>query len=118
VNIGLNFALIPPYGIVGAAIANAVAYVVLTTTQYVVAQRLYHTAYEVGKLLTIIGLASALGIIGVVPIHPLALAIAIKAGALISFPVLLWLTGVVVAQEIESLREIAAGLWRLRAARA
>jgi len=37
---------------------------------------------------------------------------------LASFPVLLWLTRVVVAQELESLREVAASLWRLRAARA
>jgi O-antigen/teichoic acid export membrane protein len=118
VNIGLNFALIPPYGMVGAAIANAIAYVVLTSAQYVIAQRLYPTAYELGKLVTIIGLASALGIIGVVSIHPLALAIVIKAATLASFPVLLWFTRVVAAQELESLREVVAGLWRLRAARA
>jgi O-antigen/teichoic acid export membrane protein len=118
VNIGLNFVLIPPYGIVGAAIANAVAYVVLTTSQYVIAQRLYPTAYEVRKLLTIVGVATALGMVGVLPIHPLAAAIAVKAAALATFPLLLWVTRVVVAQELESLREVAASIRRLRTARA
>jgi O-antigen/teichoic acid export membrane protein len=118
VNIGLNFVLIPSYGIVGAAIANAVAYIVLTTSQYVIAQRLYHTQYEVWKLVTIVGIATALGTLGVVRIHPLVVAIVVKCAALASFPLLLWVTRIVISQELESLREVAAGIRRLRTARA
>jgi O-antigen/teichoic acid export membrane protein len=117
VNIGLNFALIPPYGMIGAAIANAIAYVVLTTLHYVIAQRLYHTAYEVRKLLTTIVLATGLGSVGLVRIHSLALAVPLKVVVLASFPALLWMTGVIVAEELERLREVARSLKRLRAAR-
>ena len=91
VNVGLNFALIPPYGMVGAAIANAVAYVILTTLYYVVAQRLYYTAYEVRKLVTTVALATGLGAVGLVRIHSLTVALPVKIGVLAAFPVLLWL---------------------------
>jgi O-antigen/teichoic acid export membrane protein len=50
VNIGLNFALIPRYGIVGAAWANGAAYAVQATLGYVFSQRFYPIAYEWGRI--------------------------------------------------------------------
>jgi O-antigen/teichoic acid export membrane protein len=118
VNVGLNFALIPTYGMMGAALANAVAYVVLAVLQFVVAQRLYPTAYEVRKLLITIGLATGLGAAGVVRFHSLAVALPVKVIVLAIFPVLLWAARVIVAEELDRLRQIASALRHFRAARA
>ena len=49
-NIGLNFVLIPRFGIIGAAWANAAAYGVQAAVAYVFAQRFYPISYEVGRL--------------------------------------------------------------------
>ena len=66
INIGLNFVLIPPFGMVGAAVATAVAYAVLAALYFYVAQHYYRTPYELKKVLTALGLASVVGILGVV----------------------------------------------------
>ena len=50
VNIGLNFLLIPRYGIVGAAWANGAAYTVQAGLGYALSQRFYPIAYEWGRI--------------------------------------------------------------------
>jgi O-antigen/teichoic acid export membrane protein len=84
-NIGLNVALIPPFGIVGAGIATAGGYAALALTFYWVTQRLYPTPYEPRKVLTMLAVASAIGALGVVPAGPAALAVLLKALALAVF---------------------------------
>jgi O-antigen/teichoic acid export membrane protein len=118
INIGLNFALIPPFGMVGAAVAAALAYLALAWMHYVVAQRLYPTQYERPKVLAAVGLATGIGAVGAVPFGPLLLAIAVKLAALAAFFVLLRAFGVVNASEVERLRSIVGGLLRLREAQA
>ena len=59
VNIALNFALIPRYGIVGAAWANGAGYGVQAAIGYVCSQRLYPIAYEWGRLLRVCAAALA-----------------------------------------------------------
>jgi O-antigen/teichoic acid export membrane protein len=49
-NVGLNFVLIPQYGIVGAAWANGAAYAVQAGLGYVLSQRFYPIAYEWGRI--------------------------------------------------------------------
>jgi O-antigen/teichoic acid export membrane protein len=112
-NIGLNFALIPPFGMVGAAVANLAAYLLLAGLYYGIAQRIYPTPYEPGKLLTIVGLASAFGILGLVSIHPLAAALGVKAAAVAAFLVLLRMTRVVVPEEISRLLELLGSARRI-----
>ncbi len=60
VNVGLNFWLIPRYGMVGAAIATAAAYVVLFVGMAVYAQSVYPVAYQWRRNLTAITVAIAL----------------------------------------------------------
>lgn len=55
INIGLNFLLIPSYGIMGAAIASILSKVVFSLIAYVVSQKLYFIPY---KIYTILGLIS------------------------------------------------------------
>ncbi len=109
-NIGLNFALIPPWGIVGAAVATAVAYLALTAAYYVVSQRVYHTPYEGGKIVTMLVLASGLGVLGVVPLGPEGVAVAVKLLAVAAFLAGLWLTRTITGPEFRELLRFAHGM--------
>jgi O-antigen/teichoic acid export membrane protein len=111
-NIGLNLVLIPPLGIVGSALATTVGYGALAGMYYWVTQRLYPTPYEPRKVLTMLALGSALGVIGVVPITPLAAALAIKLAALATFVGLSWATGAMAGAEFHELRKFALGMLR------
>ena len=53
VNIALNFALIPRFGIVGAAWANGAGYAVQAAVGYLFSQRFYPIHYEWGRLLRV-----------------------------------------------------------------
>jgi O-antigen/teichoic acid export membrane protein len=59
VNIVLNFALIPRFGIVGAAWANGAGYAVQAAVGYGFAQRFYPIQYEWGRLIRVCGAAIA-----------------------------------------------------------
>ena len=58
-NIGLNIALIPPYGMTGAAIATVAAYALMFVLTTWNAQRLYPVPYQWRRVLTSIGVARA-----------------------------------------------------------
>lgn len=49
-NIGLCFALIPRFGIIGAAWANAAAYALQAAVAYILSQRFYPVRYEAGRV--------------------------------------------------------------------
>lgn len=117
VNIGLNFALIPSIGIVGAGVATAVGYGFLASTYYIAAQRIYPTPYELRKVFTTVLLASGFGAVGVAPM-PESVAIPVKLSALAGFCVCLWLTRTVTAAELSELRKFVLGMIPLRVARA
>jgi O-antigen/teichoic acid export membrane protein len=117
-NIGLNFALIPPFGMLGAAVATAVAYVALTLVHYRVAQHYYATPYEPRRVVTAIALATGFGVLGVVPLGPTAVAVVIKLFALGAFVLLLRVFRVVDPDEVARVRSLLGGLARLRAAQA
>jgi len=92
-NLAANFALIPRYGMMGAAWATVLAYSVMAGCGFLLSRRLYPIPFEAGRLLhlsTAALFAFALSRLGP-PALPLALAI--KAAALAAFPVLLWLSG-------------------------
>jgi O-antigen/teichoic acid export membrane protein len=103
-NIGLNFALIPPLGILGAGLATALGYGFLVVAYYVVSQRAYPTPYEPRKILTMLVLASVLGIVGVIPFGQEAVAVTVKLSAIAVFVAGLWLTGTMTAAEFSELR--------------
>ncbi len=82
VNVVANLLLIPKFGIVGAAFATLLSYVVMAVGIYFPSQRLYHIKYEWGRLLR---LAFAGGSIVVVflnlQLHPATtMGIAVKFG--------------------------------------
>jgi O-antigen/teichoic acid export membrane protein len=84
VNISLNFALIPPFGIFGAALASAAGYAVLALLYYWAAQRVYPTPFEPRKVLTILALAVAASLAAALPVEGVA-AVGVKLAALAAF---------------------------------
>jgi O-antigen/teichoic acid export membrane protein len=112
VNVGLNLVLIPPYGMVGAAVAAAVAYSVLAVLQHLVAQRVYPTAYETGKLSRALVLAVAAGSVGLVVIEPAWLSLLVKTAVLLAFVASLRVARVVDPTDLAFARRLVAA--RLR----
>jgi O-antigen/teichoic acid export membrane protein len=102
-NIALNFALIPPFGIVGAALASAAGYGTLAVLYYWAAQRVYPTPFEPRKVVTILALAIAASFAAALPVEGVAQA-AVKLAAIAAF-----LGAVVVSRAIglDELRELS-----------
>src|SRR4051812_7557659 len=63
VNVALNFWLVPAYGMVGAAISTAAAYVVLFVGMTVYAQSVYPVTYQWRRVATAVGAAAALTVV-------------------------------------------------------
>jgi O-antigen/teichoic acid export membrane protein len=86
VNIGLNLILIPPYGMMGAAVATIAAYVVMFAGMLWWSQRIYPVAYQWRRVATAVGAAVALLLVGK-ELGGLALAI----GLTLAYPLALML---------------------------
>jgi len=63
-NVGLNFLLIPPFGIVGAAWANGAGYAVQAVLGYVFSQRFYPIAYDWPRIAKVCGAAVIASVCG------------------------------------------------------
>ncbi len=63
VNIGVNFALIPVLGMMGAAIATLAAYFVMALSLYIVTQKIYKIDYEYKKMSKIFSFILLIGIL-------------------------------------------------------
>jgi O-antigen/teichoic acid export membrane protein len=118
VNIGLNLVLIPTLEMVGAAIATAVAFALLTSAYYAVSQRLYPTPYDRGRVLSIVAVGVALGPVGLLKLDSRAVESVAKAGALLFFFVALWTLGILRARDLGRLRRVLVGVLGTREARA
>lgn len=77
VNIVLNVILIPPYGMIGAAVATVAAYVVLFVAMWLNSRRVYPVAYQWRRVVTVAGVAVALTALAWGLDAPLAVAVAL-----------------------------------------
>jgi len=118
INIGLNFALIPPFGIVGAAFATTIGYGFLAIGYYLLSQHLYPTPYEPRKALLTVGAASLFGVLGAFRLGPELLALLIKLGAIAGFVLVIWGTGTMRQAEFAELKRFLFGMIPLRFGRA
>jgi O-antigen/teichoic acid export membrane protein len=116
VNVGLNFALIPPLGGFGAALATATAYASLTCLYYVKAQHVYPTPYEPRRALGVLVAGAALMPLGFLPLG--LAAVALKLLALVAFAALLLAIGVLDRVELMELRSLLRRIARRPAASA
>ncbi len=94
VNIGLNLALIPPLGIVGAGIALVASYLVVLAIMYAFTQRLFYVPYEWRRLGLIVGLATALVAAGELALPTEGVdGLLSRIAVWFAFPLVLWMTG-------------------------
>jgi O-antigen/teichoic acid export membrane protein len=106
VNIGLSFALIPTWGKMGAAWATAASYLAMAGLGYWLSQRLYPLPLEWGRLLKLGGAAGLLYLVSCGAPATLWVAIAVKSALLLLFPGLLYLFGLLGAEERAFLRSL------------
>jgi len=105
-NLVANFALIPPFGMLGAAWATVVSYAVMAGLGLRFSQRVYPIAFETGRLARIGGAALASFALSRLAPEPLAWALAAKAASLAAFPLLLLGSGFLTLQERVTLRRV------------
>jgi len=114
-NIGLNFLLIPRYGIMGATIATLASYVVFCALRYWASNLFFKVRYEWGRVFTILAVGSA--IIGLFYFSDwlrggfpgearLLISLAIKATIALSFPLLLFWLRFFDARELSRIAEV------------
>jgi Membrane protein involved in the export of O-antigen and teichoic acid len=101
-NIGLNFALIPPYGRMGAAVATVVAYTVLFVGMAWRAHSVFPVPYQWRRVATLAVAAVGLTVLGKLVDAPLALALALAA----AYPFVLALLGFYLPAERKRLRRL------------
>ncbi len=107
-NLIANYTLIPLLGIMGAAWARLIAYVIMSIALYIVARRLYFIRYEwlrVVKLGIVVVVIFLLGQNDFIQSN-----ILLKAGLLITFPIVLLLTGFLDRAEIDKIRQLTSNV--------
>ena len=102
INIGLNILLIPPYGMIGAAIATVAAYVALFVGMVIYSQEVYYVAYQWRRVLTAAGVAVALCVLGTSLNVPLVVAVLL----VLVYPFLLIPLGFYLPAELKRLRRL------------
>ncbi len=106
VNIVLNVILIPPYGMIGAAIATVAAYVVIFVGMTLRSQRVYPVPYQWRRLVTLTGVAVGLTVVGKAFAVPLAVALALA----VVYPIVLLGCGFYLPAERARLRRAVLAL--------
>lgn len=100
-NIGLNFLLIPHYGMIGAAINTVIAYAILDWLSNVASNKYYKIEYENKKLLQVFAAGIVFFIIsGYLITSSLLLTIIFKLLIIILFPIVILSTGYFDKQEL------------------
>jgi len=108
VNLTLNFALIPEYGRMGAAIATVVAYTLLFLGMAWRAQQVFPVPYQWRRVATLAVAAVGLTLLGKLLDVPLGVALALTA----AFPLVLGLLGFYLPAERRRLRRVLPILGR------
>jgi O-antigen/teichoic acid export membrane protein len=94
-NLGLNVILIPPYGMIGAAISTIAAYVAMFLAMAWRAQHVFPVPYQWRRIVTLCGAAVGLFALGKAVNAPLPVAAALTA----CYPLLLFLLGFYLPEE-------------------
>ncbi len=102
VNVGLNFWLVPRYGMVGAAISTAAAYVVLFAGMTLYAQHVYPVQYQWRRVITAVGVAVGLTVAARAAQLPLAASFLL----VLVYPLALALLGFYLPAERKRLRRL------------
>lgn len=104
INAGLCLALVPEYGMVGAAVATLIAYAALAVGMFVYAQRVYPAPYQLRRVFTVLVVSGGLASIGLALDPPLVLALALTA----LFPLLLLVLRFYSPGELSGMRRLVS----------
>ena len=120
VSLGMNFLLVPRFGMMGAATASVTAYAVLNFLYFAVSQRFYYIAHEFRRIL--LAFAAGIGIyaLAVLLTRDMALvpSILAKLVLVLLYPALLYVLKFYTPDEVRKIRELLGVLTRPRRARA
>jgi O-antigen/teichoic acid export membrane protein len=109
-NIALNFLLIPPWGMIGAALATALTYGALAGLYYYRAQIVDPAPFQLGKVLIALATAGVLIAIGTfINLDPLWLSVLVKLPLVAAFPVAMILFRVLDPEAMDLLRKLRRG---------
>jgi O-antigen/teichoic acid export membrane protein len=108
VNIGLNFLLIPSWGILGAAFATLISYLVLNGLRIYCSAKLYSLHFEMGRLLHITIVSFGLYALSLYVVYSgsLLLGMGFKVLLLFSFPLIIFITGFFNSMEKEYMKKL------------
>lgn len=102
VNITLNFLLIPRYGMMGAAWATMIGFLVQLCVALMLSLREYHVPYHWGRLLSTIGIAIGIYLSSLeLTLPSIALSIALKGVLLLVYPLSLLALGFFAREDLE-----------------
>jgi O-antigen/teichoic acid export membrane protein len=104
VSVVLNLVLIPHYGIIGAGIANLSAFTVMFLVITWWSQRVFWVPYQWRRVVTVVGVAVGLTVLGKAIDVPLAAAIALVA----VYPLVLWPLRFYLPAELAAIKTRAA----------
>lgn len=108
INLGLNYWLIPRYGMYGAATATVLTFLFMNVSYFIYSQKLYPVKHDFARIFIIIGLSAVLFMISrlFISTENLFWDIPLKTLLILSFPVILWLTGFFNLKEKEKILHI------------
>jgi len=109
VNLGLNFVLVPYWGILGAAVATLVSYIVWNSLKIYYSAKFYDLHFELRRLgqVTVVGFTLYWLSLVLANTNSISLNLTIKSLVLIMYPVIFFLTGFFSITE----KEYMVGLW-------
>jgi len=106
-NLGLNFLLIPSYGMMGAAVATLISYLMLPIGSYFVSRRFYPIRYEWGRISKIFLTAVLIYAVSLYITNDSAIVSGLlKAMTLLAYPVLLYVFGFFKHEEIQKGKDL------------
>jgi O-antigen/teichoic acid export membrane protein len=106
-NIGLNIALIPLFGIHGAAATTTLTYLIMFVGVTAIAGQDHVVPMQTGRLIRLIGVALLIFGVGweFAPDN-LLMGIVVKSGVLVTFPLILWGSGFYSPKEKNYIRSL------------
>ncbi len=111
VNTALNFALIPPFSVVGAALSTFLSFAFLAALYYHRAQQLGNAPFDGRRIVTTLAAAGVVIAAGqLLVVDPVWLGILVKLPLLAAFPLLLFAFGVVDRETIRFVRATVGNL--------
>ena len=107
INIGLNFALIPKYGMMGAAYATFITYALMVAILFFYNQRLIGVSYEWNRIFKMAIIAALIFVLGYfVVINNLAMSIVFKIIIILLYPLFLYIIRFYTEGEIRRVKQI------------